>query len=214
MPNQKKQNKRTKLKTNIKTRGWYTLIAAAIILLASTLPIFSSIHIQLAVQIVGYITIAVAIAIELSDVVKNKSARLQIDLFMTSFAVVLVFMAGYFVLSERGNAETSEIRSTVQQYVPGIRDSLPKNSVETGGTLSDVWLSKTENYVFVEYITNKSLPESVDATDGSLKQHVVDIVCSDNKYTSVLEKGYGFTFLYTSTVNGKTYQVNVTSSDC
>ena len=206
--------KQHKSKAKINLRGWYILIAAAVVLFASTLPIFSNVYVQIAIQIVGYVTLAVAVAIEIADIVKKKDARLQIDLFMTAFAVILIAMAGYFVFSERAALESKTLRVAVQNAIPGIKASLPENSTETGGTLASVWVSKTEKYVFVEYLTDNSLPETVQTDDTELKQHVVDLVCNDSKYESVLSKGWGFTFLYTSTLDGKTYQVNVTSSDC
>lgn len=211
----KKQHKHnSKAKAKINLRGWYLLIIAAALLFISTLPLFENVYFQITVQIVGYVTIVVAVAIEIADIVKKKDARLQIDLFMTAFAVVLTVMAGYFIFSERAALETQALRDTVQNAIPGIRESLPDNSIETGGTLSDVWVSKTENYVFVEYLTNRSLPETVKVDNTELKQHVVDLVCSDSQYDSILNNGWGFTFLYTSTLDGKTTQVNVTPSDC
>lgn len=203
-------------KTNTKpnVRGWYILIIAAALLFISILPIVSNMYLQVALQIIGYIGIALAVAVEIHDLIKNKNVRLQIDLFMTAFAVVLIVMAGYFVFSEKAARESKALRTAVQDIIPGIRASLPENSTETGGTLSDVWVSKTENYVFVEYLTSQSLPETVETNDSELKQHVVSLVCNDTQYEEVLSKGWGFTFLYTNTAGGNTYQVNVASDDC
>ena len=206
--------KQHKAKTRPNVRGWYILIVAAVVLFLSILPIISNIYLQVTLQVIGYIGIALAVAVEIHDLIKNRNVRLQIDLFMTAFAVVLIIMAGYFVFSEKAAQESKELRTAVQDVIPALRQSLPENSAETGGSLSDVWVSKTENYVFVEYLTSRSLPENVETNDNELKQHVIGLVCNDTQYEEVLSKGWGFTFLYTSTASGKTYQVNVASDDC
>lgn len=206
------QNKKSKQLTPTNLRGWYILILAAALLFASIL--FDNVTLRIAIQFIGYITVALAVIVEVADVVKKKAVRLQIDLFMTALAAVLLVMAGYFIFSERAAEEAKVLRTTIQHTLPGIRETLPQNSTETGGTLSDVWVSKTENFVFVEYLSGKPLPDSADVDKTGLKPHVVKLVCNNAKYRSVLKSGWGFTFLYTSTANGKTYQVNVTSQDC
>lgn len=207
-----KQHKKPKKLNSINLRGWYILILAAALLFTSIL--FDNAALRIAIQFVGYITIALAVFVEVAEVVKKKDIRLQIDLFMTALAVVLLVMAGYFILSERAAEETKVLRTTIQRAVPGIKETLPQNSSETGGTLSDVWVSTTENFVFVEYVSSKPLPDSVEVDKTGLKPQVVKLVCGNSKYQSVLENGWGFTFLYTSTASGKTYQVNVTPDDC
>ncbi len=206
----KTKTKKNLLKHNL--RGWYLLIIAALVLLTSTL--FNNVAAQVTLQITGYVLAGLAVLVEITDIVKKKDARLQIDLFMTALAVVLVIMAGYFILSESARHETQVLRSSIQKMIPGIEASLPQDSHETGGILSHVWVSSTENYVFVEYTTSKDTPATASVDETTLKPYVVKLLCDDTKYRSVLDSGWGYTFLYTGTSSGDTYQVNVTKKDC
>ncbi len=207
-----KQHKKKKHINSTNLRGWYILILAAALLFASMA--FDNVVLRIILQFIGYITIALAVIVEVADVVKKKDIRLQIDLFMTALAVVLVVMAGYFIFSERAAAEAKVLRTTIGRALPGIREALPANSSETGGTLSNVWVSTTENFVFAEYYSTEPLADSTDVDEAKLKPYVVQLVCDGPEYQSVLESGWGFTFLYTGTASSKTYQVNVTPNDC